>query len=196
MESRDTSGGETEKLKWIRQAREGDTRAFGRLVEEYTPMVTRMVISQGCPPDDRGDVIQEIFIRAFRSLSRFDPDRRFDLWLSGIAYRSIKDHWRRWFRKQEVPESAFLPEDSPLRKLEASGIADPAEMLLRKEEGLQLQGALRELTRNQRLTLVWFYFEAMSIAEIAGSTGWSESKVKVLLHRGRQKLRKILADGF
>lgn len=194
MEPRENSGGETDLLRWIREAQQGDTRAFGRLIEQYTSMVTRMVVSQGCPPEDRGDVIQEIFIRAFRSLNRFEPDKRFDLWLSGISYRSIKEHWRRWYRRREIPESSFPPGESPLRDLEAFGSVDPADAFLRKEEAFRLVEALKELTRNQRLAVVWFYFEDMSVAEIAGSTGWSESKVKVTLHRGRQKLRKILAD--
>lgn len=74
----------------------------------------------------------------------------------------------------------------------ASEDRQPVDVLLDAEARCAILNALGELTADQKTTIVLFYFEEMSIEEIRTATGWSTSKVKVLLHRGRSKLRKHL----
>ena len=177
----------------VAQSKSGNTEAFGRLVEHFTPLVTRMVVAQGVRRDDRGDVIQEVFMRAFISLNSFDSEKRFEPWLAGVAFRTIKNHWRSAGRRMDLTESE-LP-DNFLQGLRGSEKwYDPEEAAVRNETEQALLRSLDALSESQKHAVVCFYFEEMTVAEIADATGWSPSKVKVLLYRARLKLRRVLKE--
>jgi RNA polymerase sigma-70 factor (ECF subfamily) len=174
-------------------SKSGNTEAFGRLVERFTPMVTRMVIAHGVRRDERGDVIQEVFMRAFTSLNLFDSERRFEPWLAGVAFRTIKNYWRKVGRRKELLESELA--DNFFHGLRGPGEwNDPEEAAERKELEQVLVRSLDALSESQKHVIVCFYFEEMTVSEIVYATAWSMSKVKVTLHRARLKLRRVLKE--
>ncbi|MXI85451.1 RNA polymerase sigma factor [Sphaerochaeta halotolerans] len=179
----------------VAQSKSGSTEAFGRLVEYFTPLVTRMVVAQGVRTDDRGDVIQEVFMRAFTSLHSFDSGRRFEPWLAGVAFRTIKNYWRNAGRRKEILESELS--DNFLQGIRGpEGWYDPEEAALRNEEEQTLVRSLDALSKSQKHAVVCFYFEDMTVSEIADATGWSQSKVKVILYRARLVLRRVLKEQY
>lgn len=179
----------------VAQSKSGNTEAFGRLVEHFTPLVTRMVVAQGVRRDDRGDVIQEVFMRAFTSLNSFDSEKRFEPWLSGVAFRTIKNHWRSAGRRKNLTESELS--DNFLQDLRGpEKWYDPEETAMRNETEQALLRSLDALSESQKHAVVCFYFEDMTVSEIADATGWSLSKVKVILYRARLKLRRVLKEQY
>jgi RNA polymerase sigma-70 factor (ECF subfamily) len=177
----------------VAQSKAGNAEAFGRLVERLTPLVTRMVIAQGVRTDDRGDVIQEVFMRAFTSLNTFDSERRFEPWLAGVAFRTIKNYWRNAGRRKELLESELA--DNFFQGLSGPGEwNNPEETAARNELERVLVRSMDALSESQKHAIVCFYFEEMTMSEIADATGWSLSKVKVTLHRARLMLRRVLKE--
>jgi RNA polymerase sigma factor (sigma-70 family) len=177
----------------VAQSKSGNAEAFGRLVEHFTPLVTRMVIAQGVRTDDRGDVIQEVFMRAFTSLHSFDSGRRFEPWLAGVAFRTIKNYWRSAGRRKDITESELS--DNFLQGVRGpEGWNDPETAAVRNEAEQALVRSLDALSESQKHAVVCFYFEDMTVSEIADATGWSLSKVKVILYRARLVLRRVLKE--
>jgi len=179
----------------VAQSKSGNAEAFGRLIEHFTPLVTRMVVAQGVRRDDRGDVIQEVFMRAFTSLNSFDSEKRFEPWLAGVAFRTIKNHWRNAGRRKDITESELS--DNFLQGIRGSGEWNgPEETAVRNETEQALLRSLDALSESQKHAVVCFYFEDMTVSEIADATGWSPSKVKVILYRARLKLRRVLKEQY
>jgi RNA polymerase sigma-70 factor (ECF subfamily) len=77
---------------------------------------------------------------------------------------------------------------------EPEGRYDPEEAALRNEAEQALVRSLDALSESQKHAVVCFYFEDMTVSEIADATGWSLSKVKVILHRARRVLRRVLKE--
>ena len=71
--------------EWIIRAQRGDSEAFGQLVERYAGRVCALLYRLVRCPEEAEDLAQETFVRAFRSLARFDPSRPFQNWLYTIA---------------------------------------------------------------------------------------------------------------
>jgi RNA polymerase sigma-70 factor (ECF subfamily) len=76
------------------------------------------------------------------------------------------------------------------------GWYDPEEAVLRNEEEQTLVRSLDALSKSQKHAVVCFYFEDMTVSEIADATGWSQSKVKVILYRARLVLRRVLKEQY
>lgn len=171
----------------VARSRAGDRDAYGELVRRHTARVARIAAAQGVVGHDLDDVVQETFVRAWRSLARFRAGERFDRWLGGVATRTVKDHWRSRSRRRESADG-----DSIVPFLASAG-PDPAGEAVREEERRAVLAALGRLTADQRAAITLYYFEEEPIAAVAETLGWGQSKTKVVLHRARRTLAEILA---
>jgi RNA polymerase sigma-70 factor, ECF subfamily len=95
-------GGPTDN-EIIQHVLSGQSRAFEILLERYAPVVFG-IVGRHVPQAQVEDVAQEVFIRAYRSLSSYTGQSQFNRWLSKIAVRSCCDYWRS-HRAREIPES-------------------------------------------------------------------------------------------
>jgi len=135
---------------------------------------------------DAEDLTQVTFVKAYRSLPRYNPLFAFAPWLFCIARRTAASHFRSADRFEE------LTADCAERSVEE---ADPANLLARKDESAALWQLARTL-KPKLWEVLWLrYGEEFSIAEIAGIMRTNQVHVKVLLHRGRAALGKKLG-GF
>lgn len=171
-----------EEQELIRRIVNGETdlyailaRRYGRVV--YT-LVSRIV---GCP-EDAEELAQDVFIKAFRSLGRFDGRSSFPTWLYRIACNTAVSETRR--RKREwacIDEKrlANLPDSDAVRIEEWDG---------RQERLDALAHAIELLEPEERALVTLFYYEEYPVSECAQITGITESNVKVRLHRIRKKL--------
>jgi RNA polymerase sigma-70 factor (ECF subfamily) len=126
---------------------------------------------------DAEDITQQTFIKAFKSLHRFDPQRPIANWLFTIARRTALNHFRSARQWVEMPEQV------------ASGEPSPAGEVERKDEIENLwEHARRHLSRRE-FEVLWLRFaENLSTAETAKATGMTQTYVKVLTHRARNHL--------
>jgi RNA polymerase sigma-70 factor (ECF subfamily) len=163
----------------------GSRSAFEELVSRYSLRLFHFLRSRSASDEDVEDLVQEAFLKAYRNIGRYDPQRRFSTWLFTVAVRlSISRH-----RSQGANP---LPLDLEGPEHFAPG---PQEALILKEEN-QKAGNIWLLARTLKPSeyeVLWLrYAEEMPMKEIARATKRSLVGVRVLLHRSRLKLGKRL----
>ena len=175
---------DTERNLLLR-AQKGDAEAFSQIVEAYQRQVFNLCYRMLGDPYEAEDAAQEAFLRAFKAIKRYDPDRKFSTWLLTIASRYCIDQIRKRRLKTFSIEN-FLE----------TGLSDPAlgpEATLRQgEEQEAMQELLQVLKPTDRAAIVMRYWYEMSYDEIAEALSLSVSAVKSRLHRAR----KDLANGY
>lgn len=164
-------------------ARAGAHEAFEELVRRTsadTFTLARRLVSDD---DDASDVVQETYLRAFRSLGSFRGDAQFTTWLYRITANCASTHLgrRRRHRHDELDEEVELADTKP--EHDPAVAADAA--LLRQ----RLEAAVAELPPRLRAVVVLRDVYDLSHGEIAEQLGISESAAKVRLHRARRRLR-------
>jgi RNA polymerase sigma-70 factor (ECF subfamily) len=130
---------------------------------------------------DAEDAAQETFLRAYKSLGRYDHSRPFSTWLLSIAAHHCIDQIRR--RRAVVVSIEDLPlQDLPDREMSVEGRVG------RKEEERKVRALLNRLEPTDRALVVMYYWNDLSYKEICQALNLSESAVKSRLHRARAAL--------
>ena len=153
-------------------ARAGDGDAFGRLYASYCRMVHGILMAR-VPRLEVDDLVQDVFLTAFRKLHALRDPSAFGPWLAMIARNRAHDYHR------HTPETAELPEDI--------AAADASEA-----EAAAILAIIQSLPEAYRETLVLRLVEGMTGPEIAKRTGLTPASVRVNLHRGMKQLREKL----
>lgn len=145
--------------------------------------------------EDAEDLIQDAFLRAYRALDRYDPERPFDRWLYRIITNLFID------RLRSKPRQSVLSLDLPMEGSDgdmlfsdiADEAADPSEIVLRDVMDERLQRALLALPPQFRRTVVLTDVEGMSYDEAADVLGCAVGTIRSRLHRARVMMRQALA---
>ena len=156
----------------VESARAGDREAFERLYELYAPLVHGVLLAR-VPYGEVSDLVQDVFLAAFRKLGHLRDAERFGPWVAMIARNRAADFYRRARETEELHEGF------------AQGEGRPAEAA----EALEV---IRGLPEAYRETLVLRLVEGMTGPEIAARTGLRPASVRVNLHRGMKLLRQRL----
>jgi len=159
----------------VESARAGDRAAFERLYELYAPLVHGVLLAR-VPYDEVSDLVQDVFLAAFRKLGALRDPARFGPWVAIIARNRAADFYRRARQTEELRDEL------------AQGAGRGAEA----SEALEV---IRSLPEAYRETLVLRLVEGMTGPEIAERTGLRPASVRVNLHRGMKLLRKRLGVG-
>jgi len=168
----------------VTASRSGDRRAFGQIIRKYQAMVSGLIFAACGDLHRSEDVTQETFISAWKSLSGLRDASKLPGWLCQIARRRLADATRTK-SATEVPFSqAFASGQEP---------AAPMGAALKAEEGELLWQALSRIPQPYRETLVLFYRQEQSTAQVAIATETSEAAVRQRLTRGREMLREEVA---
>ncbi len=166
----------------IRACLEGDEAAFGRLIDRHEQRIAAQVSRMCRDPMVCEELVQDVFVKAYFSLSGYRGEGAFGHWLSRIASRVACDHCRREARR---PAPLPLEEWDQLKREPQSVDAARASAML--------QALLARLGPEDRLVLTMMYFEECSTEEIAERTGWKPAAVRMRASRAREKLREIVA---
>ena len=168
----------------------GDLTAFSTLYDRYDRPVYAMA-AHLLGSTEAEEVVQETFLRLWRSASQFDERRgRFAPWLLAIARHEVLARLR--LRSREQRRSLVEDIDRLLAATPDPAI-DVEEQVWRRARGDLILQALNELPAEQRRVLVLAYFGELSQATIAASLGWPLGTVKKRVRLGLQKLRQALA---
>jgi RNA polymerase sigma-70 factor (ECF subfamily) len=176
----------------IERAQKGDPEAFRALVERHQRRVFSVIAHVLRRPADVEDIAQQVFLKAYLALPRFDFRAAFSTWLYRIAVNECYDQMRRQRAQKAAGDSEVTLEDaSQWERLEAepgqrtSGIA-------RTAEARELVDALlRRLAPEDRVLVALRELEGFSIEEIAEMTRMKANTVKVRLFRARRRLVEI-----
>jgi RNA polymerase sigma factor (sigma-70 family) len=168
----------------ISQSRSGDRRAFGQIVRRYQAMISGLVYA-ACGDIHRSeDVAQETFISAWKSLSGLRDAAKLPGWLCQIARRRLADQSRSAPSKEIQFSRAFEMGQEPTAPESESVSEEEAELLWR---------TLSHIPQPYRETLVLFYRQEKSVAQVAAAMETSEASVRQRLSRGRAMLREEVA---
>ena len=172
----------------LARVRAGDTAAYAQLVTRHAPMARRLAVLSGAGAD-ADDVVQESFVKAYRSLSSFRDGAEFRPWLLRIVVNESRNLHRGRSRRSDR-ELRVVREDAPL----VTG-SDPAEVAVGGERREALLGAVRRLPDDLREVVTCRYLLELSEAETAAALDIPPGTVKSRLRRGLTRLREELSDG-
>jgi len=156
----------------VDRARDGSRVAFGELYQQYVRLVHGVLLAR-VPHSEVDDMVQDVFLAAFRRMSSLKDTAAFPAWLTSIARNLATDYHRR------TPKTAEI-EENMLRQ------APPAP------EALGVLETIRGLPDAYRETLTLRLVEGLTGPEIAAQTGLTPDSVRVNLHRGMKMLREEL----
>lgn len=167
-----------------------DAAYYQVLMERYEAPLGRYLRRLGVQrPEDREDVLQEIFIKAYRNLNAFDRGLKFSSWLYRIAHNEAIS----WYRKHSVrPEGHVVDEsDTILQFLQAAELRSD-QLAAERLNAELLNAALNELPQKYRAVITLRFFEHKDYDEISDILQVPVGTVGTLLHRGKAKLATIL----
>lgn len=167
----------------IERILEGDTEAFGILIDRYQDEFTAYARYMMGSADEAADAVQESLVRAYKALRRCKEPGRFKAWLFRIVSNQCRTHLARRKRSKEDSLTGLGP-------LEAPGT--PEVELEAAEVRRKVHQALQELPLDQREALVLKYVHGMTLPEMADLSSATLSALKMRLLRGRQALREKL----
>jgi RNA polymerase sigma-70 factor (ECF subfamily) len=179
-------GGPEQEAALVAAAKAGDGRAFEELVRSsYTEIYTLAFRLTGDEEDAR-DVVQDAYMRAFRSIKRFRGDARFSTWMYRITANCAATHLAKRTKgrhdelSDEEPVADTRPEIDPEAMAEAGALRD------------RVTDALADLPPRLRAVVVLRDVYDLPHEAIANELGITEAAAKVRLHRARRKLRERL----
>jgi RNA polymerase sigma-70 factor (ECF subfamily) len=158
----------------VRGAEAGDETAFGRLYERYVRMVHGLLLAR-VGRNDVDDLVQDVFLTAWRRLGSLRDAAAFGGWLAMIARNRATDYHRRQEPSGELPDNL--------------AVADNAAAMT---EARAVLAAIRSLPEAYRETLILRLVEGLTGPEIAQQVGLTPASVRVNLHRGMKLLREKL----
>lgn len=181
------SASEIEEL--VARARDGDRDAFERLVLVTSPATYGLALRLVGNEHDARDVVQDAYLRAFRSLKRFRGEASFGTWLHRITVNCAASHLKRRSRAahdqlDDFGDWAVLVDERSER--------DPETAASTADDRGRLVSALADLPDQQRMVVVLRDVYDLSHREIARELGISQAAAKVRLHRARRRLREQL----
>ena len=170
----------------IRKCLDGDSEAFGFLVDKYRESVYAFAYSRLRNFDDAEDVAQEVFIKAYRKLGTLRRWDNFLAWLYSITSNLCKD----WIRAQSRrPDHEFVEDKEPeiVKILSIDSYRDDLAIESLRES---LQEALDSLPEMHRQVLILHYLGGMSSMDIARFLGTSRMTILQRLHRARAQMKE------
>ncbi|WP_100804304.1 RNA polymerase sigma factor [Ulvibacter sp. MAR_2010_11] len=165
---------------------QGDTQAYGTLVERYQDFVFTIALRIVKHREEAEEIAQDTFIKAFESLASFRGESKFSSWLYSIAYRKALDCIR---KNKKHRASEFLDE---IGEHNFETIENALSYLEEKERKEVIQNCILQLAEDDAAIITFYYFEDQSVKEIAEITGLSEDNIKIKLYRSRKKLFTLL----
>jgi RNA polymerase sigma-70 factor (ECF subfamily) len=169
----------------ILQLKKGSLDALGVLYDRHRQMVYRTALGVVGDPDVAADLLQDVFLRLHRFAERVDHERPLEPWLyrvtANLAYTWVKRR-KRW----------FSPLEDIAEWLSGGKKNTPQHITELDEESQQVQQAISVLPIGQRVVIVLYYLNDLSLQEISDILQVPEGTVKSRLHYGRKALKKHL----
>ena len=168
----------------VLRLQQGDLEALGDLYDQHRLLVFRTALAITGDQEAANDLLQDVFLRLYRFADKIDAQRALEPWLyrmtANLAYTWVRRH--RWLR----------PLEDVVEWLAGDRKGSPAYMAELDEENRIVQQAISTLPIAQRIVVVLYYINDLSLQEIAEILEVPEGTVKSRLHYGRQALKTRL----
>jgi RNA polymerase sigma-70 factor (ECF subfamily) len=198
MATRTASVGSTIEAEFIENLKAGDAAAFDTLVLRYSADIYALLFRLTEDAEEASDLTQETFLQSFKAIKNFRGEADLKTWLYRIAINESRNRFRWWKRRRrEKTDSLDAPvgeNQTLLSDTISSNNASPEDAILRREREKVLTKALRALPDIFREAVVLCDIEGLSYEEISVALEINIGTVKSRIARGREELRRKLAD--
>jgi len=185
--SRDTEREFVERLK------RGDRRAFTKLVQDHQDRVFSYLYRMLGNPEEAEEVAQEVFIAAFRFISKFRGEGSLTTWLLRIASNMYKNRIRYYVRRRRSLETSI---DDRIERSDYRPIGqrpeDPESLVAGKQAEEALRRAIAALPEEFREVLLFRDMQLLTYQQIQDLTGLPDGTIKSRLHRARSCLARLM----
>jgi RNA polymerase sigma-70 factor (ECF subfamily) len=178
-----------EETDLISRCQQGDQEALKGLFEKYQKKVYRIAYGVVRQREEALDIVQEVFIKLFRSIKNFKGRSQFYTYLYRMTMNTAIDHARKTGKQLMSSldeEGSFQPSDEPEK--------GPERVLLQKELEERVKTAMEKLPAEQRAAIIFKDVEGLSYQEMAEAMGCSIGTVMSRLHYGRKRMQELLKD--
>ncbi|MDD2437808.1 MAG: sigma-70 family RNA polymerase sigma factor [Massilibacteroides sp.] len=173
-------------IYYIQRIQSGDTASFACLLDRYSRPVHSLIYRIVANQEDAEELVQDVFLKAFRNLSGFKGNSSFATWIYRIAYNTAISATRKKKREFLTIEDGQLDQVTEDDLTGLYGFNGEEDLLG------ELEAALDLLSPEERGLILLFYMDNKSVEEIAGITQLSSANVKTKLHRIRKKLYLLM----
>ena len=183
-----------EDLFYVEDARNGNKEAFSFLIDKYQRQIFHFIYQFFRDYQLSLEVTQETFLRAFKFLHTYQPDKKFSTWLYSIAKNLCIDEMKKNSRATIISINDMKSKDDSDEESPLCFQKDPDTAMIQHEDNKALWGAIDKLPEKYKLVITLCYFEDMSYEEIAEVVEMPLSTVKVRIFRAKKRLLKLLED--
>lgn len=169
----------------IQKILDGDANAFRYFIEKYRNMAYSLAISIVKNAAIAEEVTQDAFLKAYKSLDKFEQRSKFSTWL----YKIVHNEGLKRIRKKEFK---YTDDINELNNIQYSEINHSVSELTLQEQRYYINKGLEKLLPNDSMLLRLFYLEEKSLIEICEITGLSNSNIKTILYRARKRFYSVL----
>lgn len=181
----------------VRRSQKGDYSAFDALVTKHRGRVYAMIQNMVKNEADAWDLAQEVFVKVWKALPKFEARARFSTWMYRITHNVVYD----WMRKRRMETAGELDDNLLTRESIAAGAtatparnARPDEAMARRELREKIEGALHKLSPEHRETILLREVQGLEYKEIADAMDCSIGTVMSRLFYARKKLQSLLTN--
>jgi len=175
-----------EEIYIINRVKSGDREAFSLVVDRFSDMVYTICRRMLTVEADAEDAAQEVFVKVYRSIAGFKEKSKFSTWIYRITYNHCISVIRKKVKVidlvDEIPDGDASNED-------VSGL----DLISGEERKHYIRMAIEALPETDAVVVTLFYFDELSLEEIAEVTGLTSSNIRIKLHRSRKKMYQVLS---
>lgn len=179
----------------------GDTNAFSVIIKDTEALVAQIVFKMTSIAEDRKDIVQDIYLKAYKNLGSFRFSSRLSTWIAQIAYNTCTDYIRK--KKLVLADNLYGEEDCSEAGFEITQgkvfngeAVKTGNSIFQKELSAILKNELEKLSPVFRTLISLYHNEELSYGEIAQITQLPEGTVKSYLFRARKTLRDNLLRNY
>src|SRR5271170_4143089 len=179
----------------VRRTQNGDTRAFDLLWQKYSPRIYSLIYNMTSNHEDSNDLLQEVFAKAFRSITGFRGKSSFYTWIHSIAVNmTINFLKKRGRRFQMSLDDVDLNIQNDKEFIELTASSSPVREADLSELQQKLNEALQKLSPEHRAVVTMFDIQGMPHAEISRILGVSEGTIRSRLFYAHRQLQAYLEE--
>ena len=191
-----TGAFELAEAGFIEKLKSGDPEAFDRLVTRYSQDIYAVLLRLTEDPEEAGDLTQETFVSALKSIKGFRGDAELRTWFFRIAINNSRNRLRWWKRRRRDRtislDATIGDSQTTVGEMIESGVKNPEDLVIRLERERSLRQAMTEIQDIYREAIVLCDIEGYSYEEIGQMLEINIGTVKSRIARGRDELRRKL----
>ncbi|WP_252891612.1 RNA polymerase sigma factor [Thermoclostridium stercorarium] len=157
-------------------------RSIRRLVDKYKNRLFSFLVKLTGSRHDSEEILQEVFIRAFSNINKYDDRWMFSTWIYRIAVNTYKSYMRKEKRNKTIPIDDAMVSENP------AVYGNPENVYEKNERRREIISLIRNLKDKQRIPLILKYVKNCSYAEIGDILGISEEAAKMRVFRAKKTI--------